>query len=149
MDLVERLGAQASVLHSEVAGLPDATLTQRAGDGWSIKDVVGHMCDASRVLHKRLDMMIKLEEPRLQGYDADALANERNASAAPIDDLLSEYAGQRAETVNMLSELVHWNWARPGRHPKQGRISIREQVDLSLAHEDEHLAQIRALKGRA
>ncbi len=145
-DLVERLNAQIGVLSSEVDSVPDASLSHSGSGGWSMKDVIGHMCDASHVLHRRLDVMIKLEEPRLQPYDANELAQARNASASRIEDLLAEYATQRRETVDMLSELVHWNWARPGRHPKLGRISIRQQVDLWLDHEDEHLAQIRSLK---
>lgn len=148
-DLVELLNAQIAVLHDEVANLPDAALSHTGNDGWSVKDVVGHLCDASHVAHKRLHMMITLEEPRLHGYDQDELPKARNASSARIEDLLMEYTAQRRETVDMLAELVHWNWARPGRHPKLGRISIRQQVELWLEHEDEHLAQIRSLKEAA
>lgn len=145
-DLVERLNAQIGVLRREIAGLPYAAPANRTDDGWSVNDIVGHMCDASHIGHKRLDMMIKLEEPQLHGYDQNALAKARNANAARLEELLSEYAAQRAATVTMLADLVHWNWARPGRHPKLGRISIRQQVELWLEHEDEHLAQIRSLK---
>jgi DinB superfamily len=145
-DLVEKLNAQIAVLRSAVEGVPDAALSQPAPDGWSIKDVVGHLCDVSKITHRRLDMMIRLEEPKLLTYDQDALAKERNADATRIDDLLAEYAAQRSRTVDMLAELVHWNWARPGRHERLGRISIRQQVELWLEHEDNHLAQIRSLR---
>jgi len=145
-DLVERLNAQISVLRREVANLPDSILSRSSGGDWSVKDVIGHMCDASHAVHKRLAMMITLEEPRLAGYDGSELASARGAGSARIEDLLAEYVTQRRETVDMLSELVHWNWARPGRHPKLGRISIRQQVELWLDHEDGHLAQIRSLK---
>jgi len=143
------MNAQIGILRSEIADLPNAALANRTDDGWSVNDIVGHMCDASHIVHKRVDMMIKLEEPQLHGYDPDALAQARNANAARLEDLLSEYAAQRAATVAMLADLVHWNWARPGRHPKLGRISIRQQVELWLEHEDEHLAQIRSLKDAA
>jgi len=145
-DLVERLNAHAATLRHEVANLSEPLLTQRVGDDWSIKDVVGHLCDWSHLVHKRLHMMINLEDPRLAGLDQEELAKVRNANATPIGDLLKEYAAQRAETVDMLADLVHWNWARPGRHPHAGRISIRQQVEMWLDHEDEHFAQIRALK---
>jgi hypothetical protein len=91
-------------------------------------------------------MMITLEEPQLHGYDSNAMAEARNANTTRIEDLLSEYAAQRAETVEMLNDLVHWNWARPGRHERLGRISIRQQVEQWLEHEDEHLRQLRALR---
>jgi hypothetical protein len=94
-------------------------------------------------------MMIKLEEPRLPGYDAQEMATERDAQTARLSELLAEFAAQRAETVDMLADLVHWNWARTGRHPTLGRISIRQQVDQWLDHEAEHLGQIRGLKAAA
>jgi hypothetical protein len=91
--------------------------------------------------------MINLEEPELDTYDQQSLVQERSANAASIDSLLTEFESQRTETVEMLSGLVHWNWSRTGHHPAYGRNSIRQQVDRWLAHEDEHLAQIRALLG--
>jgi len=146
-DLVERLNSHAVELRRDVSDLPPAALTFRPGDGeWSIKETCGHLGDAARVLHQRLFMMIKLEEPRLPGYDAWELVRERNPQSAPIADLLAEFAGQRVDTVELLTDLVHWNWARPGRHPTHGRISIRQQVELAIEHEEEHLAQVRRLK---
>ncbi len=49
----------------------------------------------------------------------------------------------------MLGDLVHWNWARTGRHEELGRISIRQLVDRAIAHDETHLEQIRALKAEA
>ena len=150
MDLVERLNANNEALRRELSGVPEAVLAQPAKDGeWSIKDIAGHLCDVSHILHQRLHKMIALEEPRLERYDPQALAQARNAQSASIDDLLREYSAQRAETVAMLAGLVHWNWARTGRHATEGRISIRQQVELWLAHEAEHLRQIAALKAAA
>ena len=144
MDLVEQLNTNTTRLRSEVAGLDDVTLSRQANGGWSIKDVVGHMCDASRITHERLHKMIKLEEPRFDRYDPDELSRARNAGGSSIDDLLREYASQRGATVEMLGNLVHWNWARTGR-PPLGKISIRQLVDFWLEHEAEHLAQIGRL----
>ena len=149
-DLVERLNTNSSTLRSELAGLPDAALAYRPSENdWSIKEIVGHLCDHARFLHRRLYMMIKLEEPRLEAYDQDELARTRNAQSAPIEQLLAEFSARRGETVDMLGELVHWNWARTGHHEELGRVSIRQLVDRAVAHDDAHLAQIRAIKEAA
>ena len=149
LDLVERRSAFPAALRREVEGLPEAVLTYRpAEDEWSIKEICGHLCDDARVRHQRLFKMIKLEEPRLEPYDPNELARVRNAQSQPIDDLLAEFSAQQAETVAMMANLVHWNWARQGRHEERGRLSIRQQVELWLEHEAEHLAQVRALAGR-
>jgi hypothetical protein len=149
LDLVERLNAFPNALRQELAGVSQ-TGTARAGDGsWSINDVLGHLCDHARFFHERIWRIINLEEPRLAGYDEQALAQERNAQSASISDLVAEFSAHRAATVELLSELVHWNWARAGRHEQLGRISIRQLVDRAIAHDANHLAQIRRLRAAA
>jgi hypothetical protein len=143
-DLVERLNGQIGVLREAAGVVADAGARPDAAS-WSAKEIVGHLCDVSTILHERLRRMILLEEPRLAGYDAAAMAQARDANAASMDALLGEFAAKRSATVDMLSELVHWNWARPGRHERLGRISIRQQVEKWLEHEDEHVTQLRAL----
>jgi hypothetical protein len=150
LDLVERLAANAAAFRSGLAGLSEATLARRPAEGgWSVKEIIGHLRDHAQFLHRRLDMMSKLEEPRLEAYDQEELVRERNPQAAPVQELLGEFTSHRAETIQLLSDLVHWNWARPGRHPTLGRISIRQLVDRALAHDELHLAQIRSLKEQA
>jgi len=144
-DLVEKLNTLSFALRRELGALPDAVAGRRAGDEWSIKEVVGHLCDHARHTHTRLFRMINQEEPRLPAWDQDDAARERSANAASLASLLDELASQRAETVEMLAGLVHWNWARTGRHEELGRISIRQLVDRAIAHDDEHLAQLREM----
>ena len=149
-DLIERLNTNSAALRSELAGLPEAALARRPSElEWSIKEIVGHLRDHAQFLHRRLYMMIKLEEPRLEAYDQEALVRDRHPQAEPIEQLLGEFSAQRGETLNMLGELVHWNWARTGHHEELGRISIRQLVDRAVAHDEAHLAQIRSLKEAA
>jgi hypothetical protein len=149
-DLVERLNAATPALHREVEGLSEAVLTYRPKESeWSIKEVCGHLCDDAQFLHRRLFIMINLEEPRLEPWDQHVLVRERNAGAVRIEKLLAEFSAQRAETVEMLADLVHWNWARPGRHPSHGRLSIRQLVEREIRHAEDHLEQVRRLKVQA
>ncbi len=144
---MERLNTMTPALRRELAGLPENVLTHRPAEGeWSINEICGHLHDNGQVLHRRLFVMIELEEPRLEPYDQEALVRDRNPQATPIEELLSEFAAQRAETVEMLADLVHWNWARQGRHAERGRLSIRQLVDRALQHDEPHLEQIRRLK---
>jgi hypothetical protein len=146
MDLVERLHANALELQRDLAGITDEAAGARpADDEWSIKQVTGHLCDYARHLHERLYKIIKLEEPRLPYWDQDEEWAKRDPNAARIDDLVRELVAQRGQTVELLTDLVHWNWARCGRHETLGRISIRMLVDRALAHDEQHMATIRSL----
>lgn len=150
LDLVERLNAVAPTLRREVDGLSEAVLTYRPAEGeWSIHEICGHFCDDAHFLHTRLFRMITEEEPRLPAWDQEEQLRERNPLAVPIQELLTEFAAQRAQTVELLADLVHWNWARQGRHEERGRLSIRQLVDIAVAHEEGHLEQIRRLKAAA
>ena len=149
-DLVERLNTNAPALRREVAALSDADAVHRPADGeWSIKEICGHLCDHARFLHERLFRMIKQEEPRLPAWDQMEEWKKRDPQSVPLADLLNELTAQRAETVEMLADLVHWNWARTGQHEERGRLSIRQLVDFAIEHDEAHLDQVRALKSVA
>jgi hypothetical protein len=145
-DLVERLHTYVSDLERELAGLSDDAVSRRSGDEWSIKEVVGHLCDYARHLHVRLFRMINQEEPRLPAWDQTEEWQQRDPQSLSLAGLLSEFSAQRYETTEMMAELVHWNWARCGRHEEHGRLSIRQLVDRAIAHDEAHLEQIRSLK---
>ena len=150
MDLVEHLNGNTPALRAELAGLSDEAVSRRPSEEeWSLKENCAHLCDSAKFLHRRLSMMIQLEDPRLKAWDQEEELRSRDLGAVSIQDLLAEFAAQRGETVDMLAELVHWNWARTGRHEEHGRLSIRQLVDRALAHEEGHLDQIRALKAAA
>ncbi len=149
-DLVERLNAIVPTLRREVTGLPEAVLAYRSGeDEWSMKELCGHLRDNAEFLHRRLHAMAKLEQPYLEPWDQEVEMRERNPQASSIDELLTEFATQRAETVGLLAGLVHWNWARQGRHAERGRISIRQLVETAIEHEELHLEQLRRAKAAA
>ncbi len=149
-DLVEALNGITQTLKRETAGLAEDIASHRPAEGeWSIKDTVAHLCDNAHALHERLFVMINQEEPFLPSWDQDEKFRERKPENALFNDLVNEFSVQRAETVNMLADLVHWNWARQGRHEERGRLSIRQLVEIALEHEPAHIEQIRALQARS
>ncbi|MEX2159032.1 MAG: DinB family protein [Dehalococcoidia bacterium] len=146
MDLVERLQTNSVPVQREIESLSDEAAARRPSEGeWSAKETLGHLCDYASHLHDRLYRMIKLEDPLLAAWDQIEELNKRNPQAAQLTALLDEYMRQRAAIVEMLTDLVHWNWARCGRHETLGRISIRQLVDRAIAHDDTHVAQLRSL----
>ena len=146
IDLVERLQTNSVELGRLLSSVSDEAASARPSDDeWSLKEVAGHLADYARHLHDRLYQIIWLEEPRLAAWDEFEENAKRDPRAARLADLVSELVSQRTETVQMLTDLVHWNWARCGRHEEHGRISVRQLVDRALAHDERHLEQVRAL----
>lgn len=151
LDLVEALRTLPRNVAQEVTGLLPAQLTHRPdGDGtWSLQEVVGHLADAAEVYHKRLYMMSTQTDPLLAPYDPDEYAATHGYLEASMDDLLEKLRYWRGETVQLLTTLVNWNWARTGRHMERGRTSIRQLVEHMIEHEQGHLDSLRALRAAA
>lgn len=150
LDLVEALKAIPRQVVEEVERLPEEVLRFRPAEGeWSIKEVCGHLRDDAEAWDRRLHMAATLENPLLPSYDQEALVREHNYQAWDIQAILRDLAAFRARTTELLADLVQWNWARTGQHWERGRMSIRQMVEVALAHERAHLEQIRRLKEQA
>jgi hypothetical protein len=150
LDLVEPLRTIPRDVREAIKGLYEPQVTWRAAEGdWCIQELVGHMSDAAEVYHKRLYMMSTQTDPILEPYDPDAFAAEHAYLERPIGELVEKLQHWRAETVQLLTTLVNWNWARTGRHVETGRVSIRQLVEHMIEHEQEHVARIRELAASA
>jgi DinB superfamily len=147
MDLVEALRAIPRNLAGELNGITDAEAAFRTTpDSWCIREIVGHVRDAAEVYHKRIYMMSTQPDPVLEPYDQEAWATEHAYMTRSIDDMLRDLAEWRAETVQLLTTLVNWNWARTGQHTERGRTSIRQIVEHMAEHDAAHLHDIHALR---
>jgi hypothetical protein len=149
-DLVEALRALPADLAYALKNVTEAEATFRASpEGWCIREIVGHLRDAAEVYHKRVYMMSTQTDPILEPYDQEAWVTEHAYMTRDIGDMLHELAELRQDTVQLLTTLVNWNWARTGQHTERGRTSIRQIVEHMVEHEAEHLHDIRTLRATA
>jgi hypothetical protein len=150
LDLVEPLRALPRQLAAALRDVTDAEATFRAQqDEWCIKEIIGHLRDAAEVYHTRLYMMSTQTDPVLEPYDQEAFVTEHAYMERDRGEMLREFTDWRAQTVALLTTLVNWNWARTGQHLEDGRMSIRQMVELMIEHEAEHLEDIRRLRAAA
>lgn len=150
LHITEALKSIPGRVAREVEGLSEEQLRFRPGEGeWSIKEVCGHLRDFAEIDDRRLHQMATQERPLLPGYDQEELVREHNHQEADIGRILEELSAHRLSTVRLLSELVHANWARQGRHAEIGILSIRQMTERLIAHEEMHLEHIRSLRTQA
>ena len=150
LDLVEPLRALPRQLADALKGVTEAEAAHRpAPDQWCIRELLGHLRDAAEVYHKRLYMMSTQTDPVLEPYDQEAYARDHGYMERDIAEMLRELGEYRALTVQLLTSLVNWNWARTGQHLEIGRVSIRQLVEHMVEHEADHLAEIRRLRAAA
>ena len=141
--LLERTPA---VVRSLLDGLPDTWLeTPDTADGWTPRDVVGHLISAE------LDDWIPRAELILEhGQDRpfepfDRFAHEERDVDVPLDALIDRFAELRADNLRASRELVgDDDLDRVGRHPELGEVTMRQLLATWAVHDLDHVAQIYA-----
>lgn len=135
------------VLHELLAGLPNSWLNERdAADGWTARDVVGHLISAE------LDDWIPRAETILNDgtsrpFDPfDRHAHIERDRDATLHGLLDRFAELRAQNIARIRELAADNelMERRGLHPELGEVTLGNLVATWTVHDLDHVAQIYA-----
>ena len=134
------------VVRALLDGLPETWLaTPDAPDGWTPRDVVGHLISAE------LDDWIPRVEMILRdGADRafepfDRFAHVERDVDVPLPALVDRLEELRGEQLARLRELVsEEDLDRVGRHPELGDVTMRELLATWAVHDLDHVAQIYA-----
>lgn len=120
----------------------DAQFERVAGDDeWSCAALVTHMAEMERRYLDRLDRIVRLDEPRIDAFDADSIECAKRSIYEAMDDL----GELRRRTVYLLWSLDDGDWRRKGVHPYLGPMSIMEIAREMNEHDLSHLWQLRRL----
>lgn len=145
LEIIEALKSLPVRLEDETDGLSDAVLRYRPAEGeYSIKEIIGHLRDLTEVWHKRLYMITSLTDPRWPGFNGEASVRDNNYQDADVRQLIATIRQWSDKTAALLAHQV--DWTRLGQHPELGRRSLKQWSEFVVAHDQEHLAAIEALK---
>ena len=134
------------VVRALLDGLPEPWLeTADSADGWTPRDVVGHLISAE------LDDWIPRAEMILRDGTGrpfepfDRFAHEERDVGVPLDVLIERFDVLRGEQLARLRELVtDDDLDRVGRHPELGEVTMRQLLATWAVHDLDHVAQIYA-----
>ena len=145
LEIIETLKHIPDRVEDEVAGLTETVLRYQPAEGeWSINEVCGHLRDVAQNWSKRLYMVWSLTDPLFVSFDGEALARDLAYQEADPRQFIEEMRRYTDNTVDLLSHAV--DWTRTGQQPGVGRRTLKQFAENLVAHEEEHLAQIWALK---
>jgi uncharacterized damage-inducible protein DinB len=120
-----------------------------AADEWTVSEIVGHLCDASRLWGGRMRRVLFEDEPTLPLFDE----NESVALAAyrytPVETLAREFRLISEGIVSQLQDLTPEQWERTGTHPERGRLTLKEIVSIEANHERLHVVQLEQTLNKA
>ena len=89
-----------------LAALSPQQASHRYAEGkWSVKEVVGHLSDAERVVSYRLLRIARGDKTPLPGFDEAAIAAASNADRRELADLVDELSAVRKSTIALVRSL--------------------------------------------
>ena len=113
---------------------------------WTIKEVIGHLCDAERVFSYRALRFARGDAQPLAGFDENAYAPAGRFNERPIADLVDEFQAIRAATVHLFRYLSDEELARRGI-ANNNPISVRALGFVIAGHERHHAKLLRERYG--
>jgi len=142
-ELLDRLRNVPQRIRDLVAGKAYEELHCGPGDGgWSACEIVAHLCAVESPYRARLVRIVLEDRPSVAaihvetgGYDA----------ATPLGIMSDTFAELRGGTTAFLEALPPAARGRMAQHAEKGTVTLREQVEALVVHDQEHLAQIAAL----
>ena len=134
-----------------LAGLPEPWLFTAEGPGtWSPYDIIGHLIHGERT-----DWMVRTRHILAHGEAVPFLPFDREAMLAEpqgntLAELLDTFEMLRAENLAALHalHLTEADFARAGRHPALGRVTLVQLLATWVAHDLSHLAQVSRVMGK-
>lgn len=112
--------------------------------GWSPQIVVGHLAYVEQTVWlPRLREMAAVETPSWQWWEPEGVDWNGLYGSRSYDEIADEFELARNQTVAYLGGLSDDGWARRACHAVFGELAVAGVCEEILAHDHEHLAQLR------
>ena len=144
--VVDRIQSSAAAVRRAMAGVPPDRLSRppRAGE-WSALETLTHLRDV--VVHVqglRIRRLLYESAPLFADFDEERYRRISLARGEAAADLLETIVTEYEQVARLLRSLDDADWAREGRHPTLGAMSIERLARQLGEHTEEHAAQIAA-----
>lgn len=104
--LLEFLAKQPGDYRQLLVGISDEDAAAPTAPGkWSLKQVLGHLCDTERVISYRALRFARGDEKELPGFEQDDYVREAESNARSLGDLLNELESIRKCTLALFGSL--------------------------------------------
>jgi uncharacterized damage-inducible protein DinB len=143
-DVFAVLRAQPDQLRALMQNVWDDEAGRRPKPGeWSIKEVIGHVCDQERVFAYRLLCIARGDTAPLPGYDQEAYVASTDLNARNLAGLLDEFDLQRRANLLCFEALDDFELSRTGT-ANNSVVTPRALLFLMAGHVMHHLGSLQA-----
>ncbi len=145
-EMIERLRGTPARLEDLFKLVPDAVLSQREMERWSIKENAGHLLDLESLVSQRLDQYLA-GVPALHAADmTNRKTFEASHNDAATGSILLEFRATRMALIERLDNLEPQDFSRVALHPRLNvPMRLVDMLFFQAEHDDYHLARISEL----
>ncbi|HEX8255541.1 MAG TPA: DinB family protein [Thermoanaerobaculia bacterium] len=142
-DVLSAIEQQSSITQKLLSSLDETRAAFRYEDGkWSVKEVIGHMVDAERIMGYRALAIARGDTQPLPGFEEDDYVRNANFDSWRLGALSEAYALARRSTIIFLQNLSEEAWDRRGT-ANGNPVTVRALAWVIVGHERHHLNVLR------
>lgn len=120
----------------------ERSLYRYAPEKWSIRDVLGHLIDAERIMACRALRFARGDRTPVPGFEQDDYVKLASSDDRSLQDLIAEFELVRKSNGHMFRGLNATAWHRRGVANKH-EVSVRALAYIIAAHELHHLGVLK------
>ncbi len=137
-DILATLDAQRRQMLLLLSGRDEADGDFRyAPDKWSVKELLGHVCDTERIFAYRALRISRADRTPVEGFEQDDYVRNSPFANRPLAEVIEDYIAVRRATLALLRNLEEPAWNRRGVANKN-EVSVRALAYMIAGHELHH-----------
>jgi uncharacterized damage-inducible protein DinB len=142
-DIFALLSSQPDELRTLLQSVSDAQANVRPAPGeWSVKEVIGHICDAERIFAYRALRIARGDTKPLAGFEQDDYVRATDFNARSLPDLIEEFTFQRRANVLCFKPLTEAETLRRGT-ASDSPVSVRALLYMMGGHVIHHIISLK------
>jgi uncharacterized damage-inducible protein DinB len=146
-DIGAQLVEQLRELEQLFETVTDQDARYRYAEGkWSIKEVIGHLCDAERIFSYRLLRIGRGDATPLPGFEETEYVPAGRFDDRPLPMLLTEFRALRMSTIALVEGLPAEGWSRWGE-ASDSPVTARALAYIIVGHVAHHMGTLRERYG--
>jgi hypothetical protein len=104
---------------------------------WSVKEVLGHICDAERIFSCRAMRFARNDSTPLPGFNENNYVANGPFAKHPLPDLIEDFIAVRRATVSLFRNFDEQAWTRRGV-ANNNEVTVRAIAYIIAGHELHH-----------
>ncbi|MEO8392666.1 MAG: DinB family protein [Chloroflexota bacterium] len=142
-DIYALMSAQPDDLRTLLQGVSEDQADARPAPGeWSIKEVIGHICDAERIFAYRALRVARADATPLPGFEQDGYVTATNFNARSLSDVVEEFSLQRRANVLCFKPLSEAELIRRGT-ASNNPVTVRAILYMMIGHVMHHVESLK------